>query len=42
MPARPQYPALKAFHAKVAELPALRAYLASAKRPERCNNNNLG
>ena len=46
-PARPlqfksAYPALAALHSKVAAVPGVAAYLTSAQRFEKVNNNGLG
>jgi hypothetical protein len=41
-PPLPQYPALVDFHAKVAELPGIKAYLEGPLRLAQVNNNNLG
>lgn len=37
-----QYPLLVAHHARIAELPGVKEYLASPLRLEKVNNNNLG
>lgn len=37
-----QYPLLVAHHARIAELPGIKEYLASPARLEKVNNNNLG
>ena len=36
------YPALAALHSKVAAVPGVAAYLTSAQRFEKVNNNGLG